>query len=222
VFFETLTDNGDLFRDAFLMTIKLSLAAGALCLLLGTLLAVMRVSPVPVLRGVGTVYVNVVRNTPLTLVFVFVFFGFPKLGILVSPFKVAVIALTVYTAAFVCESVRSGISTVAAGQAEAARAIGMSFGQMLVIVILPQALRAVVPPLINTMIAMIKNSTIAAGFSVAEAGRIRAVLTEPDPRTGITYDQLHVLLWVAICFVIILLPLSFLQQSLERRWRVSR
>jgi glutamate transport system permease protein len=69
---------------------------------------------------------------------------------------------------------------------------------------------------------MVKNTTIAAGFSVAEAGRIRAVLSEPDPSTGITYEQLHILIWVAVCFVIILLPLSLLQQRLEKRWRVSR
>ncbi|MEO5899317.1 MAG: amino acid ABC transporter permease, partial [Ilumatobacteraceae bacterium] len=214
-------DNADLFRDAFWMTIRLALLAGVLCLLFGTLLAVMRVSPVPVLRGVGTVYVNIVRNTPLTLVFVFVFFGFPKLGISAAPFKVAIIALTVYTSAFVCEAVRSGINTVATGQAEAARAMGMTFGQTLTTVILPQALRSVVPPLVSTIIAMTKNTTIAAGFSVAEAGRIRAVLTEPDPLTGVSYDQLYILIWVAACFVVILVPLSLLQQSLERRWRAG-
>src|SRR5882757_1738360 len=195
MFLDTLTDNADLFRDAFWMTIKLALLAGVLCLLLGTLLAVMRVCPVPVLRGVGTTYVSIVRNTPLTLVFVFVFFGFPKLGISASPFKVAIIALTAYTSAFVCEAVRSGINTVATGQAEAARAMGMTFRQTLTTVILPQALRSVVPPLVSTIIAMTKNTTIAAGFSVAEAGRIRAVLTEPDPVTGITYDQLYILMW---------------------------
>jgi glutamate transport system permease protein len=219
MFFDTLTSNADLFRDAFWMTIRLAVLAGVLCLLFGTLLAVMRVSPVPALRGFGTGYVSVVRNTPLTLVFVFMFFGFPKLGVSASPFKVAIIALTVYTSAFVCEAVRSGVNTVDTGQAEAARAMGMTFGQTLSLVILPQALRAVTPPLVSTMIALTKNTTIAAGFSVAEAGRIRAVLTEPDPVTGVTYDQLYILIWVAACFVVILVPLSLLQQRLESRWR---
>ncbi len=132
------------------------------------------------------------------------------------------IALSLYTSAFICEVLRSGINTVDAGQAEAARAVGMTFGQTLRLIVLPQAYRSAIPPLMSTMIAMVKNTTIAAGFSVAEAGRIRAVLSEPDPTTGITYQQLSILMWVAVCFVVILLPLSLLQQRLERRWRVSR
>jgi glutamate transport system permease protein len=169
------------------------------------------------------VYVNIFRNTPLTLIFIFCFFGLPKIGVQgLSPFQRAAIAMTVYTSAFICEVLRSGINTVDAGQAEAARAVGMTFGQTLRLVVLPQAYRSAVPPLMSTLIAMVKNTTIAAGFSVAEAGRIRAVLTEPDPTTGITYDQLDILIWVAVCFVIILLPLSLLQQRLEKRWRVSR
>ena len=223
MFFDTLFDNTDLFVSAFRTTISLALVVGVLCLLGGTLLATMRVSPIPVLRTVGAVYVNLLRNTPLTLIFVFCFFGLPKIGVQgFSPFERAVIALTVYTSAFICEVLRAGINTVDAGQAEAARAVGMTFGQTLRLVVLPQAYRSAVPPLMSTLIAMVKNTTIAAGFSVAEAGRIRAVLSEPDPTTNITYQQLHVLIWVAVCFVIILLPLSLLQQRLEHRWRVTR
>jgi glutamate transport system permease protein len=223
MFLDTLLDNRDLFVSAFRTTISLTLVVGVICLVGGTLLAAMRVSPVPVLRAISTVYVNVVRNTPLTLVFVFCFFGLPKIGIQgFSPYQRAVIALSVYTSAFVCEVVRSGINTVEPGQVEAARAVGMGFGQTLRLVVLPQAVRSAIPPLISTVIAMAKNTTIAAGFSVAEAGRIRAVLAEPDPQTGITYQQLHVLIWVAACFVVVLLPLALLQQRLERRWRVSR
>jgi glutamate transport system permease protein len=223
MFFDTLFDNSHLFGSAFRTTISLSLVAGVLCLVGGTVLTAMRVSPVPVLRAAGAVYVNIVRNTPLTLIFIFCFFGLPKIGVQgLSPFQRAAIAMTVYTSAFICEVLRSGINTVDAGQAEAARAVGMTFGQTLRLVVLPQAYRSAVPPLMSTLIAMVKNTTIAAGFSVAEAGRIRAVLTEPDPTTGITYDQLDILIWVAVCFVIILLPLSLLQQRLEKRWRVSR
>jgi glutamate transport system permease protein len=223
MFFDTLFDNTDLFADAFRTTVSLAVVTGVLCLIGGTVLATLRVSPVPVLRAAGTVYVNIFRNTPLTLIFVFCFFGLPKIGITgLSPFQRAVIALTTYTSAFICEVLRSGINTVAAGQAEAARAVGMTFGQTLRLVVLPQAYRSAVPPLMSTLIAMVKNTTIAAGFSVAEAGRIRAVLAEPDPTTGISYPQLDVLLWVAVCFVIILLPLSLVQQRLEKRWKVTR
>jgi glutamate transport system permease protein len=223
MFLDTLLDNRRLFLDAFQTTISLTLVSGVICVVAGTMLAAMRVSPVPILRAAGTAYVNVIRNTPLTLIFVFCFFGLPKIGIeTLSPYQRAVIAMSAYTSAFICEVVRSGINTVDAGQAEAARAVGMTFGQTLRLIVLPQAMRSAVPPLVSTLIAMAKNTTIAAGFSVAEAGRIRAVLTEPNPKTQITYEQLHILLWVALCFVIILLPLSLLQQALERRWKVAR
>ena len=222
MFLRTLTDNRDLFIEAFWTTIRLAAITAVLCLLAGTVLAAMRVSPVPALRAAATAYVNVVRNTPLTLLFIFTFFGFPKLNIGVSPFTVAVIALTAYTSAFVAEVIRSGINTVDKGQAEAARAVGMTFTQTLGLVVLPQALRSVIPPLMSTIVAMTRNSTIAAGFSVAEAGRIRAVLTEPDPTTNITYDQLYILVWVAICFIVVQIPLLVTQARLERRWKLNR
>lgn len=223
MFLDTLLDNRRLFVDAFRTTISLTLVSGVICVVAGTILAAMRVSPVPILRAAAALYVNVLRNTPLTLIFVFCFFGLPKVGIdTLSPYERAVIAMSVYTAAFICEVVRSGINTVDAGQVEAARAVGMTFGQTLRLIVLPQAMRSAVPPLVSTLIAMAKNTTIAAGFSVAEAGRIRAVLTEPDPETHVTYEQLHILVWVALCFVVILLPLSLAQQALERRWKVAR
>ena len=215
-FLDTLTDNWSLFLDAFWNTIRLFVFAGIGSLAFGLVLAAMRVSPVPAFRVFGTGYVGLLRNTPLTLVFFFVAFGFPYLQINFSFFVFAVFALTAYTSAFVCEAVRSGINTVATGQAEAARAIGLTFGQSLRYVILPQAIRAVVPPLTSIMNALLKNTTVAAGFSVAEAGAIRANLSE------LGYPAIDGLLWVVIGFLILVLPLSALQHGLERRWRVSR
>lgn len=215
-----LVDNSALFLGNFGITIKLFLIAAVLCLVLGTILAMMRVSPVPVFRAFGTVYVNVVRNTPLTLVFFFFVFAFPLLDIVdrdtFDPFVGAVIALTLYTSAFVCEVVRSGINTVAVGQLEASRALGLTFGQTLSNVVLPQATRSVVPPIVSTMIALLKNTTIAAGFSVAEAGAIRDTLSERG------YNVTIGLLWVALFFVILVVPLTLLQRSLEKRWSVAR
>lgn len=212
-----LTTNSGIFLQGFLTTLELFGLAAAGALLLGTLLGVLRVSPVPVCRAVGTTYVGVFRNTPLTLVFFFFVFAYPLLDILpISYFTAAVIALTVYTAAFVCEVVRAGINTVPPGQAEACRALGMSFGQLVTSVVLPQAVRAVVPPLVSTMIALLKNTTVAAGFSVAEAGAIRSVLSERGE------NQLVVLAWVALGFVIVVLLLTLLQRMLERRWAVVR
>ena len=120
-FLHTLTDNRSLFVDAFGNTIKLFVIAGIGSLLFGTVLAGMRVSPVPAFRAFGTLYVNLLRNTPLTLGFFFVAFGFPYLQINFSFFVFAVVALTSYTSAFVCEAIRSGINTVGVGQAEAAQ-----------------------------------------------------------------------------------------------------
>jgi glutamate transport system permease protein len=215
-----LVDNAELFLGNFGNTIKLFLIAAVLSLVWGTILAMMRVSPVPVFRAFGTAYVNIVRNTPLTLVFFFFVFAFPLLDIVnrqsFDPFIAAEVALSLYTSAFVCEVVRSGINTVAVGQLEASRALGLTFGQSLSNVVLPQAARSVVPPLVSTMIALLKNTTIAAGFSVAEAGAIRDTLSERG------YNVTIGLLWVALFFVVLVVPLTLLQRSLEKRWSVAR
>ncbi|MEV0681556.1 amino acid ABC transporter permease [Actinosynnema sp. NPDC050436] len=212
-----LSTYADLFLRAFGTTIQLFLYAAVGSLVLGTLLAMLRVSPVPVFRWTGTAYVTLVRNTPLTLVFFFFVFAFPLLKIVkLDPFQGAVVALTLYTSAFICEVVRSGINTVPVGQAEASRALGLTFGQMLFSVVLPQALRSVVPPLVSTLIALLKNTTISAGFSVGDAGSISYVLSENGE------DMLLGLSWVAFFFVLLVIPLTLVQRALERRWSVAR
>jgi len=212
-----LLDNLGLYGSAFLGTIELFVVAAIGSLVGGLLLAAMRVSPVPVLRAFGTGYVNIVRNTPLTLVFFFFAFAYPRLAIVdLSFFTRACMALIVYTSAFVCEVIRSGVNTVPVGQAEASRALGFSFGQTLSAVVMPQALRAVVPPLTNVQIALLKNTTIAAGFSVFEAGGIYQRLSEQG------YNVLIGLLWVAVGFLILVVPLTLLQRRLERSWSVAR
>jgi glutamate transport system permease protein len=212
-----LLDNLDLYGSAFLGTIELFVVAAIGSLVGGLLLAAMRVSPVPVLRAFGTGYVNIVRNTPLTLVFFFFAFAYPRLAIVdLSFFTRACLALIVYTSAFVCEVIRSGVNTVPVGQGEASRALGFSFGQTLSAVVMPQALRSVVPPLTNVQIALLKNTTIAAGFSVFEAGGIYQRLSEQG------YNVLIGLLWVAVGFLILVVPLTLLQRRLERSWSVAR
>ena len=214
---DVLLNNLDLFGPFFLTTIELFALAAVGSLVFGTILAMLRVSPVPVFRAIGTVYVTIVRNTPLTLVFAFFVFAYPLLDIVkVSYFTAAVVSLTVYTSAFICEVVRSGINTVPVGQAEAGRALGLNFGQILGQVVLPQALRSVVPPMISTLIALLKNSTIAGGFSVSEAGAIRSYISERGD------NQMVALLWVALGFIILVSVLSFVQRSLEKRWSVAR
>jgi glutamate transport system permease protein len=159
-------DNLDLYWSGFLKSLLICIYAMVGALLLGTVLAAFRVSPVPTLRWVGSAYVTVLRNTPLTVVLFFLAFGLPELGINQSFYTFGVAGLIFYTSAFVCEAVRSGVNSVAPGQAEAARSIGLNFTQSLTVVVLPQALRTVVPPLGSVIIAMFKNSAVVGAFGV--------------------------------------------------------
>lgn len=207
-----LLDNVELFLSGFRTTVELFLISAALSLAFGVLLAGFRVAAIPALRAVGTTYVNAVRSTPLVLVFAFLVFGAPKLQLhLPSFFWSAVIALTLYTSAFVCEVVRSGINTVPFGQVQAGRAVGMTFIQVLGIIVVPQAFRAVVAPMASVFIAMLKNTTIAAGFSVVEAGSIPAAMAERGE------NQVFALIWITVGFLILMTPLVLAQRWAERR-----
>ncbi|MBL1108717.1 amino acid ABC transporter permease [Streptomyces sp. 5-8] len=174
---------------AFWTTVQLTLLSAVGSLVWGTLLAGMRVGPVPLMRGFGTAYVNIVRNIPLTVIILFASLGLhDTLGISLGAgdvvdsysFRLAVLGLTVYTSAFVCEAIRAGINTVPVGQAEAARAIGLSFTQVLFLVVLPQAFRAAVLPLTNVLIALTKNTTVAAAIGVAEAAALMKDMVENE------------------------------------------
>ena len=210
-------ENADLFLDAFLTTLGLSLLAGLLALVLGTLLAAMRVSPIPPLRGLATFYVETFRNTPLTVVFFFIIFGLPQIDFVIGFFPGAVLSVGLYTAAFVCEAVRSGVNAVPPGQAEAARALGLDFRQTLRQVVLPQAFRTVVPPLGNVWIALAKNTSIAAGFGVTE-------LTASLQRlSNVNADRLlAVFLAVVIGYLVITLPSAWAISVIERRLAIVR
>lgn len=210
-------DNLDVLGDAFVQTLLLSVLAGVLALVLGVVLATMRVSPIPPLRGLATFYVETFRNTPLTVVFFFVLFGLPQIDTVVSFFTGSVIAVGMYTAAFVAEAVRSGINSVSPGQAEAARALGLGFGQSLREVVLPQAFRTVVPPLGSVFIAMVKNTSIAAGFSVSELSS-----TLPRLVNANAGDLLLVLLGVVVGYMIITVPMAYAVNRLERRVAILR
>jgi glutamate transport system permease protein len=209
----------DLVLRAFWLTIQLSVLAGVASLVLGTVLAAMRVGPVAVLRRAAGAYVAIVRNTPLLVIFVFVFIAAPKIGWFVeTPFLLkGVIAVAFYTSAFVCEAVRSGINAVPLGQAEASRAIGMTFSQSMQHVVLPQAFRAVVPPLVSVLIAMTKNTSIAAVFGLMEAtGRMRYFTNNNAD------DRIWIFLTFAIGYILLVEVLSAAAITLERRWRVAR
>ena len=214
---DVIFGNLDLWGRALSSTLMIFAGGAVLALILGIIVGAMRVSPVPVARGVGTLYVNLIRNTPLTLVFFFFIFGYPQLGLpKLSTTVLGILAIGIYTATYVAEVLRAGINTVPVGQAEAARAIGLPFGQVMTLVVLPQAFRSVVPPMMSVFIALLKNTTVAAGFSVLELGAIRSYLSERGE------NALVVLLWVALIFVALVLLLSALQRYLENKWRIAR
>lgn len=207
----------DMLWNAFSTTLTLAAVSGLIALVLGTVVAGLRVSPYVPLRTVATVYTEFLRNTPLTIVFFFYVFVTPSMGFSFD-FKVAaIIALSTYTSAFVAEAVRSGINSVSLGQAEAARSLGMSFFQNLTIVVLPQAFRTAIPPLINVFIALVKNTSVAGAFSVFELFAMSRRMT--NVYSG---DVLGILLGVALCYLIICIPLGQLAGFLERKVAFAR
>ena len=214
--------------EAFWTTIQLAVFSAIGALILGTVLAAMRLAPVPMLNWLGTAYVNVVRNTPLTLIILFCSFGIAQtLGITLSDpksltsiddsnFRLAMLGLTVYTASFVCETVRSGVNTVPLGQAEAARSLGLTFGQNLRIIMLPQAFRSVIIPLGSVLIALIKNTTIASAIGVGEAALLMKGMIENEAALLVIGTIF------AIGFVILTLPTGLFFGWLGKRLAVAR
>ncbi|WP_327748322.1 amino acid ABC transporter permease [Streptomyces europaeiscabiei] len=217
--------NDPSFLGAFWMTVKLTVFSAIGSLIWGTMLAAMRVSPVPLMRGFGTAYVNLVRNTPLTVIIVFTSLGLADIFRMtmgapddfdVQGFRLAVLGFVAYTAAFVCEALRSGINTVPVGQAEAARALGLSFSQVLRLIVLPQAFRAVIGPLANVLIALTKNTTVAAAIGVAEAAYLMKGMIEKEAQTVL------IAAIFAFGFVVLTLPTGLFLGWLSKRLAVKR
>ncbi len=211
------------FVAAFALTIQLAVLGTIGSLILGTFITVLRVSPVPVMRAIGTTYVNTVRNTPLTLLMVFSILGLSYImGMQISQdaktnaFWWAVIMLVLYHATYVCEALRSGVNTVPTGQAEAARSIGLTFRQSLTHVLLPQAFRGAIAPLGSAIIALIKNTTVAAMIGVMEAAGLMAVIVENETGT------LLVFFIFALGFLVMTFPLGLLTTWLSERFTVKR
>src|SRR5687767_8598731 len=215
---DAVFDNLDDFASGFLRSLNIIVWAMVGALLLGLIIAACRVSPVPPLRGFGAFWVTLFRNTPLSLVLFFCAFGLPELGINRSFYFFGVLGLILYTSAFVCEAVRSGINSVSAGQAEATRSIGLNFSQGLRHVVLPQALRTVVPPLGSVIIAMFKNSAVVGAFGVG--GDLWSTGQTLTSARGL--ETLPVFVGVAAFYLAITLPAGALLQVIERRVAIAR
>ncbi|MEO6121762.1 MAG: amino acid ABC transporter permease [Acidimicrobiales bacterium] len=205
-----------MYAEGMRTTVVLTVLSFIAAMVVGTMVAACRVSPVPPLRWAGALWVETVRNTPLSVLMLIFFFGFTKFGVVYPAFTSAVIVLSAYTSAFVAETVRSGINTVAGGQAEAARAIGLTFGQTLTVVVLPQALRTVVAPLGGLFIALIKNSSLASLLSVIE-------LTEVADRLNTDASRpIAVFAGAAAAYLLLTIPSGALIGVIERRVAIKR
>ncbi len=226
---QVVLDNASAVALAFGYTLSLFVVAAILSGIFGTLLAAMRVGPIAVLSKAAAFYVTIVRNTPLLIVIIFFRFAGPKIGLtwsfvdirigdlnLNNLYAACVVGLSVYTTAFVCEAIRSGVNAVDLGQAEAGRSIGLTFGGVMREVVLPQAFRASVPPLVSVQIAMLKNTTVCGVLGVFEAFARMKGLTN-DNATART----EIFLAFALIFVVLVEVLSFAAARLERRWRIA-
>lgn len=206
-------DNLALFIAGVGGTARISAIAGICALVLGLIVAVCRVSPVPILQKLGAGWVQLIRNCPLTVILFFMAFGLPELGLNSSYLAYGVAGLALYTSAFVCEAIRAGVNSVPAGQAEAARSLGLAFGPTLSMVVLPQAFRSSVPPLANALVAMVKNSAIVGAFGVG--GDLFSVADTLTASRGVA--ALPVLTGVIVGYLIIILPLGAVMGWAEKK-----
>lgn len=212
---------------AFWLTVRLAFFGAIGALVIGTIVAVFRMSPVPSLQGFGAAYVTIIRNTPLTLIFFFCIFGLQNalqihLAPASSPLSLhnlmwGIVAIAVYHATYVAEALRSGVNTVPQGQAEAARAIGLDFTQSLRHVVLPQTFRGAIAPLGSVLIALIKNTTVAATVGIAEVGFTMKGMMEFFP------NLLYIIFgMVALAFVVLTLPTGVFFTWLSKKAAVRR
>ena len=214
---DVIFSNIGLIAQGFGMTLQLLAVGGLGAAVIGMFIAFLRISPIAALRNIAVVYTELVRNTPLTLVFFLVIVVFPVIGLGLDSKVGAFIALSIYTSPFVAEALRSGINGVPIGQAEAARSLGMNFGQTIINVIAPQAMRMVVPPLINVFIALTKNTSVASGFLVVELVAVSKTLANANGDKVIP-----LLIGIAMLYLVITIPLGLIASAIERKVMVLR
>jgi glutamate transport system permease protein len=214
---DAVTSNLGAFRSGLTVSVEITVCVFALSGVLGVLLAAARISPVPPLRTAAACYVSALRSVPLLVLLTIFVFGLPEIGLLYPLFWTAVTAMSLYWAAFFCEAVRSGILTVPAGQIEAGRALGLGFSSILRLVVLPQALRAMVQPLATLLIAITLNSSLAAAVGVTGelTGRTE-LLDQQYAQPLFTYGA------AALCYIALTVGIGRLAAQIERRVRVNR
>jgi glutamate transport system permease protein len=199
------------FWEGLIVTLQLIAASFAGAVVVGLVITAMRVSPVGVLRGIGTAYVETFQNLPLLVLLVLAVFGLPEIGIKASLLVTAVVVIALYEAAYIAEALRSGVNAIAVGQGEAARALGLTFGQSLRHVVLPQALRTVIQPMGNIFIALAMNTALAGAVGVvdltAAANRVNLMEAQPIP----------IFIGAGLAYALIAACAGFVTGRLERR-----
>ena len=208
-------DNWALLWDGVLMTLWLTGTSAVLSLFIGTLVAIMRISPVAVLQSLGAGYTEFFRNVPLLVVLFFIYFGLPNTGLTLSPIACAIWGLALYTAAYVAEVIRAGFHSVSKGNLEAARSLGLNFLQSVRYVQLPQALRTAIPPLGTLLIALLKNTSLASTITVAD------LLFQADLVSSRTFDP-NILLIAGAIYIALTLPIAGVINLVEQRWAIKR
>ncbi|MFI0895588.1 amino acid ABC transporter permease [Streptomyces sp. NPDC020983] len=214
---DVVTSHLGVFGNGLLVSVELSASTFVLAGLLGLLLACCRISPVVPLRVFGRLYVAVLRSVPLLVLLTLFVFGLPEIGLVYSLFWTAVTAMGLYWAAFFCEVIRSGVRAVPRGQIEAGRALGLTFGQLLRLVVLPQALRTVIQPLASLLIAVTLNSSLAAAVGVTQelTGQTE-LLDQQYAQPLVTFGA------AALCYVAMTLVIGQFAGWLDRRLAVLR
>ena len=199
-------------KGALFYTIPLSIISFIIGIVLALLTALARLSSIKILKVIADVYVSIIRGTPLLVQLFIIFYGLPNVGITLDPFIAAIIGFSLNVGAYSSEIIRGAILSIPNGQWEAGYSIGMNYIQNLRRIILPQAVRVSVPPLSNTFISLIKDSSLAALILVTEVFRVAQQIASTNYEFLLLYTEVAVLYWI-ICF-----PLSLIQQRLEHHF----
>jgi His/Glu/Gln/Arg/opine family amino acid ABC transporter permease subunit len=193
------------------LTLQIAVYSGVLSLVFGVLLALARLAPSRALAVPAGLYVEIMRALPLFLILLYTFLAAPRLGLSLEPLPAAVVALTAYTSAVMAEIVRAGIVSLPRGQADAARALGLSYPQTLRFVVLPQALRRMTPALVSQLITLTKDTSLASLIGVNELARRAGILYNTH------FNPVETLLVMAGIYFAICGSLSALSRRLEPR-----
>jgi His/Glu/Gln/Arg/opine family amino acid ABC transporter permease subunit len=216
--FQFFADNSDEFLSGFWVTVRLVVFSFAIAMIVGTLVAALRIAPSKWLQRLGGIYVETFRNIPLLVLLFISFAGLRRAGVDINPWIAGIGSLGLYTAAYVSEALRSGVFSVSKGQIEAALSLGYTYRQTLRRVIFPQAFRTVISPLGSLIIAMIKNSAIIGVSLLA----LPDLLKQARIVQSRTFDTNEAFFWAALGYLLLTIAATLTIRALEKRYAIHR